>query len=450
MPQLGIVADDLTGCTTIGALLARVGVDTAVLFSPADVSALTSDHEALILNSDSRPLPAAEAFERVRKATEELVKAGARQFTKRIDTTCRGGIGPEVEGMLSALPDDYVAIMVPAMPQSKRIVVGGYSLIDSVLLARTPAAQDVRTPVKESHLPTLMAGQCTVGVGQVPIGAVIGGADQIRAGLVRSREAGDRVIVVDAASLEDVDLIATVVAGLGWKVVCVDPGPFTERLAIRSGVVETRPVKERTLRLEPAATDRGTALVVAGSAMRVTHLQMVELAAVPGTGVVGVDVGDLIADERHFTREIQRVLEEVGRLLSQPTRPRVIMLALDSTISGDLGDMAAMERRAGLQPGTGPGQIPGRFGALARRVIETLGERLVGLYLTGGDIMVNTCAALDANGIRLVDYVIPQADQGVLVGGRWAGLPVICKGGLTGTNETAIQCVNRIFDEKME
>lgn len=448
MPKLGIVADDLTGCTTIGALLARVGVDTAVLFSPTDVSALTSDHEALILNSDSRPLPAAEAYERVRQATQELVAAGARQFTKRIDTTCRGGIGPEVEGMLSALPDDYIAIMVPAMPQSRRIVVGGYSLIDSVLLARTPVAQDVRTPVKQSHLPTLMAQQCTVPVGHVPIGAVIDGADRIRAGLVECREAGDRVIVVDAASLEDVDLIATVVAGLGWNVVCVDPGPFTERLAIRSAVVETRPVKERTLRLEPADTDQGTALVVAGSAMRVTHLQMVELAKVPGTEVIGVDVGDLIADETHYSRETERVLAEVGRLL--PKRPRVIMLALDSTITGDLGDMAAMERRAGLQPGEGPGQIPGRFGALARRVVETIGNDVAGLYLTGGDIMVNTCAALDANGIGLIDYVIPQADQGVLVGGPWAGLPVICKGGLTGTDETAIQCVNRIFDEKME
>ena len=450
MPQLGIVADDLTGCTTIGALLARVGVDTAVLFSTVDVSALTSDHEALILNSDSRPLPAAEAYARVRAATQELARAGARQFTKRIDTTCRGGIGPEVEGMLSALDDDYIAIMVPAMPQSRRIVVGGYSLIDSVLLARTPVAQDVRTPVKESHLPTLMAQQCTVSVGHVPIGAVIAGADEIRAGLVASREAGDRLIVVDAASLEDVDLIATVVAGLGWKVVCVDPGPFTERLAIRSGVVEQRPIPDRTLRTESLDTDQGTALVVAGSAMRVTHLQMVQLSEVPGTGVVGVDVGDLIADERHYLRETERVLAEVGRLMSQPTKPRVVMLALDSTISGDLGDMAAMERRAGLEPGSGPGQIPGRFGALARRVVELLGDDVAGLYLTGGDIMVNTCAALEANGIGLVDYVIPQADQGVLVGGPWAGLSVICKGGLTGTPETAIQCVNRIFDEKME
>ncbi|MBP8918299.1 MAG: hypothetical protein KBG85_01185, partial [Micropruina sp.] len=65
------------------------------------------------VRSQSIVLPAAEAYERVRQATQELVAAGARQFTKRIDTTCRGGIGPEVEGMLSALPDDYIAIMVP-------------------------------------------------------------------------------------------------------------------------------------------------------------------------------------------------------------------------------------------------------------------------------------------------------------------------------------------------
>lgn len=166
--------------------------------------------------------------------------------------------------------------------------------------------------------------------------------------------------------------------------------------------------------------------------------------------MVGVDVGDLIGDERHYTRETERVLDEVDRLISAPVRPRVVMLVLDSTISGDLGDMSAMERRAGLAPGEGPGRIPGRFGELARHVVERIGDALAGLYLTGGDIMINTCAALGANGIGLVDYVIPQADQGVLVGGPWAGLPVICKGGLTGTNETAIQCVNRIFDEKME
>ena len=52
-------------------------------------------------------------------------------------------------------------------------------------------------------------------------------------------------------------------------------------------------------------------------------------------------------------------------------------------------------------------------------------------------------------GITLVDYVIPQIDQGTITGGPYEGLPVVCKGGLTGTEVTAIQSVNRILDERM-
>lgn len=62
--------------------------------------------------------------------------------------------------------------------------------------------------------------------------------------------------------------------------------------------------------------------------------------------------------------------------------------------------------------------------------------------------MVGGCRALDAHGIRLVDYVIPQADQGVILGGPFDSVPVIGKGGLTGGPMTAVQCVNRIFDER--
>ncbi|QGF23265.1 four-carbon acid sugar kinase family protein [Raineyella fluvialis] len=447
MPSLGIIADDLTGATTVGALLARVGVDTVVLFDAGGVGELDGDHEAVIINSDSRALPGPEAYARVHHATQDLVDAGARLFSKRIDTTCRGGIGPEVEGMLSVLGDDYVAVVVPAMPQSRRIVVGGYSLIDSVLLARTPVAVDVRTPVTESNLRRLLAGQCSVAVGQVGIDAVLAGTDCLKAALVEERAAGARAILVDATSLEDVDTIALALVELGWKTVCVDPGPFTERMAIRSGVVPTRVPQERTTRLHCAESDRGTVLVVAGSATGTTNGQMNELRQVPGTEVVEIAIGPLIGEEAAFTAEAERAFDEVTRLMNLPTPPRVVMLGLESTLSGRVVDLAALERGAGLEPGTGPSRIPLRLGEIGRRAAVAIGCSLAGLYLTGGDVMVNTCKALGTRGLGLVDYVIPQADQGVVVGGPWDGIPVVCKGGLTGTPQTAVQCVNRIFDE---
>lgn len=446
MPKLGIVADDLTGGTTVGALLARAGVDTAVLFDPSFI-ATVEEHEALIVSTDSRPLPAAEAYERVRAATEQLRAVGAQQFAKRIDTTCRGGIGPEVEGMLSALDDDYIAVVVPSMPQSRRIVVGGYSLIDSVLLTKTGVAADVRTPVTESHLPTLLGSQFRQKVGHVGLEAVIRAPAMLEADLIKQREAGAKAILVDAISLDDVDAIASVLVDLGWKVVCVDPGPFTERLAIRSRVVTPTEGPQRTTRVESAETDEGTVLVVAGSAMSVTHAQMTELSKVPGTTAIQVRIAYLLGDQTTYNAEVDRVLREVRQAIAGG-RARVILLGLESTLTGKLVELTALEAAVGLRPGQASSLMPERLGLMGRAVAEELGSRLNGLYLTGGDVMINTCQAMGASGIQLVDYVIPQADQGLLVGGPNAGVPVVCKGGMTGTDLTAIQCVNRIFDEK--
>ena len=51
-----------------------------------------------------------------------------------LDTTLRGGIGFEIDAMLEQLPLETVAVVVPAMPQSRRILVGGYSVIDLSLI----------------------------------------------------------------------------------------------------------------------------------------------------------------------------------------------------------------------------------------------------------------------------------------------------------------------------
>ena len=48
--------------------------------------------------------------------------------------------------------------------------------------------------------------------------------------------------------------------------------------------------------------------------------------------------------------------------------------------------------------------------------------------------------------MEVMDYVIPQTDIGRLIG-AYDGLPIIGKGGLTGTNTTAIEIVDRLMRE---
>ena len=74
------------------------------------------DLEALYVSSNSRPLPPQEAYARVKKTTEVLKKCGVKYFSKKIDSTLRGGIGYEVDAMLDTLGKNTVAIMVAAIP----------------------------------------------------------------------------------------------------------------------------------------------------------------------------------------------------------------------------------------------------------------------------------------------------------------------------------------------
>lgn len=451
MSPIGIVADDLTGATTVGALIAREGVTSTVLFDPRYIKdSPLPDDGALIVSTDSRAMEPEVAFSRVRRATEALLARGVSQFSKRTDTTLRGGIGPEVEGMLSALPDDYLAIIVPAMPQSHRVVVGGFSLIDSELLSRTGVAQDVRTPVTESHVPTLLASQFMARLGHVPIQSVMAGKQAIKHDLVELRREGTRAFVLDAVTLNDIDQIAQAVVDLRWKVICVDPGPLTDRMAVRSGAITPHEGVERTRRLESVPGESGTVLLVAGSATGVTHEQFAALREVPGTQAVSIDVLQLIGNEEAAQREQRRVVDQVRRTMAGEQKPRALIVALDTVLTGHRHELSDMEQASGVKGQQVSTLLNTRLGEVARGAIDVFApEDLAGVYLTGGDVMVNRCRAFDARGIALVDYVIPQVDQGTISGGPYSGVPLVCKGGLTGTRTTTVESVNRLFDERM-
>lgn len=78
MPLIGAVADDLTGATTTGVLLARSKARTAVFFSE-EAAARAGGTEALaaiLISSNSRALPADEAYEKVRSAAGAFSKWG--------------------------------------------------------------------------------------------------------------------------------------------------------------------------------------------------------------------------------------------------------------------------------------------------------------------------------------------------------------------------------------
>ena len=90
MPLIGVVADDLTGATTTGVLLARSKAHTAVFFNEkaAEEAQGLDRLDAILISSNSRPLPAEEAYAKVASATRALQRMGVQYFSKRITPPC--------------------------------------------------------------------------------------------------------------------------------------------------------------------------------------------------------------------------------------------------------------------------------------------------------------------------------------------------------------------------
>ena len=443
MPLIGAVADDLTGATTTGVLLARSKARTAVFFN--EEAALKGEGvdelDAILISSNSRPLPANEAYAKVKSATDALKRMGVKYFSKRIDTTLRGGVGVEIDAMMDQVGDDCVAVVVPAMPQSRRILVGGYSVIDGVALINTPVAQDVRTPVKENYIPRLLEGQTRRQVELVTLDKVLQGEEAIRDALKEAREAGGEVIVVDGITIEDVEEIAKACIELKWNVIAVDPGPFTAKLAYYRNLI-----KEEEPNIPPEADETGkTVLIAAGSATPVTEKQMEVLCQDPRHVRISVDPIKLIEGGDTALDEVFRAVHIAEDLLKSDNQPRAILF--ETALHGELLNLDEEDNKRHYAGGMSANRINAGLGTIISQLLEICGrDKIAGLYTTGGDTMVNVCYQLGVECIEVMDYVIAQTDIGRLVG-SYDGLPIVGKGGLTGNVHTACDIVDRLFRE---
>lgn len=444
MPLIGAVADDLTGATTTGVLLARSKARTAVFFNEeaATRSGETGTLDAILISSNSRALPADKAYEKVRSAAIALKQMGVVYFSKRIDTTLRGGIGTEINAMLDVMGGDAVAVVVPSMPQSRRIVVGGYSVIDGVALPKTPVAQDVRTPVHECSVPRLLEEQTDCKTGLITLGTVLKGRGCIAEELAQLSPQGYQIIVVDAITLEDIEEIAAACVSLAWNVLAVDPGAFTAKLAYCRGLTcpEASNVPEKT------ADETGkTVLIAAGSATPVTKRQMAVLCEAPCHVQVSVDPVSLIGSSQSAAEEVERVTGRIMALMDQPVPPRAVLI--ETALHGDILNLSQEDQKRGYANGTSANRINGGLGAIVQKVLERAGrDRIAGLYTTGGDTMVSICFQLGVECLEMLDYVIAQTDVGRMCG-KYQGMPIIGKGGLTGYDTIVPDIVDRLFLE---
>ncbi|MFD5317634.1 four-carbon acid sugar kinase family protein [Streptomyces sp. NPDC127098] len=413
-----VVADDLTGANATAAGFARAGLRAVTAGATWRTDVLTdfaARFDAVVVSTDCRHLPPADAAERVTAA----IHAGwpAALVCNRIDSTLRGNVGATTAAALRAVTERAgrraVALCAPAHPGAGRHTVQGRQLLDGVRLEETELAHDPRSPLPTSDIAELLAAQAgRLRSLPLPLSAVTGDPDELTATLDRLLAAGADVIVADALTTGHLERVATAAAaaggdGITW--VGVDPGPGSLALARALGL---------TTRAAGAPV-----LAVSGSTTRLTRAQLARLRAEHPVDVVRpVPAGaGAVPDVPATAAALERAIAAAG-----PERIVLLATVLDDT---DIVDATPADAA----------RLPAALAAVVRRALER--RPVDGLFATGGDVSAALLAELGAVGLDVEEELVPLAVAGTFVGGPWNGLPVVTKGGLVGDAGTTAACV---------
>lgn len=417
MNRYAVIADDLTGAGDTGVQFSKAGLPTRILMRNWRESDLESAR-VVVAQTDSRAMSPDDAYQAVKAAAERLAAAGVEPLYKKVDSTLRGQIGSEMDAMMDVW-DIPLALLCPAFPANGRTLVGGYLLVGGALVSRTPIGVDPVTPVRESHIPTLLAGQSRRKVYGVSSRDLEQGGEHLAALL--SSFKGGGIVVADATGDADLALLAEALHKAEPRALYVGSAGLAQPLAARLSRVSSR---------------HRPVLAVVGSVNPVTRGQL-KLLQQDGAGLFLVTAAELLAGDDEWQAILERRSAELAALLKNGRDTAVATPGNREEVES----LLALGREKGLESRVLTARIAARTTRVAYRALELLGTKgaVEGVIMTGGDIAQAMLEHFGATGISLLSEVSPGIPMGTMECGGVCGIKIITKAGGFGAPDALVK-----------
>lgn len=426
MVRVGIIADDYTGAADTGVQFAKKRLKTTIVRDLKRIGEITERVDVLVFDTESRGDPREVAYEKVALASEEFKKMGAELLYKKIDSTLRGNLGVELDAAMDTLAVSAV-ILCPAYPKNGRITVGGFHLKNLSLIEETEVAKDPESPVRQSHIPTLIRSQSGKRVSLVDIGIVSRGVKRVKGEVVRQLTGGSQIIVVDAISQGDLKIIAQTIASLDQPVLVCGSGGLAEELPEALGL----------------GVDGGECVVViAGSVSEVTAQQIRRAAKTLNVKVVTIDVHRSLRGEEAKSLEVARVVDDAEKALHAG---RDVIIRLAESLSA-LEEAKESGRGLGLTDREMRTQMGHILGSTSQAIMK--GGNVCGMVVTGGETAFHVYTALDVLEVRVEEEVLPGIPVVTIVGGPACGTRVVTKAGAFGDEDALVKAIKYLRKQR--
>lgn len=193
MVKLLIIADDFTGALDTGIQFAKRGIETQVFTgTKLDRDSISEKTQVLVIDSETRPVSADEAYTAVKKVVCQAVQMGIKAFYKKTDSALRGNLGSELAAVLDGTEARRICF-IPALPDAGRTTKKGIQYVDGVKLEDSSFGKDPFDPMHCSSVKEILEKQTDKSVRVVEKNEEL--PDQVQ---------GQEITVFDASENQDI------------------------------------------------------------------------------------------------------------------------------------------------------------------------------------------------------------------------------------------------------
>ncbi len=417
MILLLIIADDFTGALDTGVQFAACGIPTRVVVDP-EIDFASIHAKVLVVDTETRHLPAGQAYEIVSKLTRRACAAGVSFIYKKTDSAHRGNIGAELAAVLKASGRKQLPFL-PAFPQMNRLTQNGVHYIDGAPVTESPFGKDPFEPVRHSAVASLIASQTDLPAKSYPA-------------LNDHESAPDEasILIFDAASVEDLARTGRQLAHRNLLAVSAGCAGFGAVLPELLGIEKGEPAKL------PRLDSR--LLIVCGSVNPITVAQM-DWAQKAGFARLRLTPEQKLTPGYWQTGEGQKQLALIDEMLA--ANPYCIIETNDEGGNQLTADYAA---RLGIDLETLRQRISGSLGNLVGGIFAS--PHLGTLLMTGGDTLLQ---CMNCVGVSQLEPICEMEKGVVLASFTYKGCTrrIITKSGGFGQESLFTDLARRIRGE---
>ncbi len=412
-----ILADDFTGANDTGVQFSKRGLRTMVITNKDHINKSLGNCDVLVVDTESRFDDRKTAYKKTYEIGKIVQQERIKHLYKKVDSTFRGNIGAEVAGIMDSMEIRH-ALIVPALPEFGRITKDGNILVNGVLLAKTETADDPKTPVPESSIPRIISHQTGKGIEVIDRAHVLSGRQNLIQKVQQHMDNGIPMIVIDAETKEDLDVIASAIPAFNEEVLPVGS----------SGLAGHLP-KYLDLKRKKKSN-----IVIAGSVSEVTLRQTDYAKKNLNITLIEVDIGKIFTKGRD--RERNRIVDLVKK---SSLKGKNILIRSAST-NTRVADSYKEGQKHGLSRVQVSESISSFLGEVARQTIQEID--INGVLFTGGETAIKAAKLLHVSGTIIQDEVLPGIPCGYFVEERYKQISIVSKAGGFGEEDAIVKVLD--------